>query len=100
MDIKLPAPAFDMGSFQIDNDQVMLYGGFNDGATKQVWFYKTHVSDQGEFQEGQDLQDNDFFVQNGVFLRLSNRQLIFPGHKFMHLYNPDCKSFATLKNFE
>jgi hypothetical protein len=90
----------DLGAFQIENDELVLYGGFNDGPSRAVWFYKTQVGNEGEFYDGKELQDEDFFPQNGVHLRLPNRQLIFPGHKFMHLFNSDQKAFTTLKTYE
>lgn len=79
---------------------MVLYGGFNDGASKSVWFYRTQAGSEGEFYEGKDLEELDFFTQNGVYLRLADRKLIFPGHKFMHSYNPDTKAFAALKTYE
>ena len=78
----------------------MLFGGFNEGAVKQVFFYKTHVGQDGEFQEGRPLVENDFFVQNGVYLKLPDKQMIFPGHKHMHLFNPETKTFSILKSYE
>jgi hypothetical protein len=55
LDLKLPASMMDLGAFQIENDEVMLYGGFNDGASKSVWFYRTAVGNEGEFYEGKEL---------------------------------------------
>lgn len=52
LDIKLPVPCFDLGAFQIDQDEVMLFGGFNEGPVKRVLYYKTAVGQEGEFQEG------------------------------------------------
>ena len=89
-----------MGAFQIDQDEVMLFGGFNEGAAKRVLFYKTAVGQEGEFQEGQDLAADDFFPVNGTYLRLGNKQLVFPGHKQMHLFSPETKSFSLLKHYE
>jgi len=62
LDIKLPVPCFDLGAFQIDQDEVMLFGGFNEGPVKRVLYYKTAAGQEGEFQEGQDLAECDFFT--------------------------------------
>ena len=40
----------------------MLFGGFNEGAIKRVIYYKTIVGYEGEFYEGKELEDADFFV--------------------------------------
>jgi hypothetical protein len=65
-----------------------------------VLYSKTLVGQEGEFQEGQDLVESDFFAQNGIYLKLANKQLIFPGHKHMHLFNPETKTFSLVKHYE
>jgi hypothetical protein len=58
--------------------------------------------EEGEFQEGQELAENDSFefAQNGIYMRLADGRLVFPGYRHMHLFNPESKTFSVIKNYE
>jgi len=40
MNVKLPQEIFDLGSIEINQSEIILFGGFNDGALDKVWNFK------------------------------------------------------------
>lgn len=49
MNIKLPLPCFDMGSLEISNDELILFGGFKDAPLDKIYKYKSAGgTDEGE----------------------------------------------------
>ena len=49
--IKMPSPMFDMGTVSLNaTNEILLFGGFKEGAVDQVVIYKTDAGSEGEFQ--------------------------------------------------
>ncbi len=40
MNVKLPFPTFDIGSFELNQAEIILFGGFNDGSLDKVLSFK------------------------------------------------------------
>lgn len=49
LSLKLPTPAFDQGAHEINNNEIMIYGGFNDSPLDRVLFYKQQ-GDEGTIE--------------------------------------------------
>jgi len=98
---------FDMGTVPLNaTNEVLLFGGFKEGAVDQVIIYKTDAGPEGEFQRlnhgpgnsATKLQDKDFFVINGVYMKgPSANQLVFAGHQHLHCLNTETRTFTTMK---
>jgi N-acetylneuraminic acid mutarotase len=77
LNVKLPYATFDIGSFEINNNEIILLGGFNDGALDKVLNFKVYPGQaEGEIQVSQSskLAEKDFFVVNGVTIKFSGDQ--------------------------
>ena len=80
-----------MGALQITQNELIIFGGFEQGAKKEAYIYTTGPDD-GKFRETNGLETADFFEQNGVFIRLvtdsvDNNRIIFNGHSHNHLFD-------------
>lgn len=97
LDLKMPKTIFDLGAMQITSNELVLFGGFDSGAKDDVFIYKT-APDDGSFTEGKKLQSADFFVQNGVFIKVQGEkpQYVFNGHNHMHFFDQESMEFRTL----
>ena len=93
----MPKTIFDLGALQITSNEVLLFGGFDSGAKDDCYIYKTGPDD-GSFTDGKKLATPDFFVQNGVYIKVPSEktQFIFNGHNHMHLFDQDTMEFKTL----
>ena len=93
----MPKTIFDLGAVQINANDIILFGGFDSGAKDDAYIYKTGPDD-GSFSDAKKLQSPDFFVQNGVFIKIlgDKTQWIFNGHNHMHLFDQDNMEFRTL----
>ena len=97
LNLKIPRKIFDLGAMQINSSSLILFGGFESGPKDEVFVYHTGPDD-GSFDEIEKLQTPDFFVQNGVFIKVpgEQQQLIFNGHTHMHLFDQQSMTFKTL----
>ena len=100
MDLRLPKAQFDMGALQITQTDILIFGGFESGARRDVYIYST-VPEDGSFKEIQSLETADFFEQNGVYINLvtdsaENQKIIFNGHTHNHLFDQTSMTFKTL----
>ena len=97
LELKMPKTIFDLGALQITSNEVLLFGGFDSGAKDDCYIYKTGPDD-GSFTDGKKLATPDFFVQNGVYIKVPSEktQFIFNGHNHMHLFDQDTMEFKTL----
>ena len=93
----MPRATFDMGALQISPSEVIIFGGFDQGAKQDAFLYSTSPGD-GDFREAKGLETGDFFEQNGVYIRLAGDEskLIFNGHSHNHLFDCATKEFKTL----
>lgn len=41
LNVTIPAEIFDFGTFAYSNNEIILFGGFNDGSKKGVYSYRT-----------------------------------------------------------
>ena len=105
LNLRLPEASFDIGSMQINQNEILLFGGFSDAPIQKVWTY-THESSnaEGEFNKAADLQKEDFFVQNGVYIDLpldkcenNEQERVIVGNHHMHLLNLNRKTFRALE---
>lgn len=99
LNLKLPQAQFDTGCLQINNNEIILFGGFSEGPIDSVYTYKnTNPKEEGEFVEissenSQQSSRNglvkpDFFVVNGQYMEMpeskweneGQRERIFMGH--------------------
>lgn len=50
--MKLPFSTFDIGSFELNQSEIILFGGFNDGALDKVLSFKipSTASAEGDIQ--------------------------------------------------
>lgn len=85
LELKLPTTNFDLGCLQTGANEVMVFGGFCEGAKKETFIYDV-TSGDGSFKRGKDMETADFFEQNGVFITVpgrgeANRQIVFNGHQ-------------------
>jgi hypothetical protein len=57
-----------MGSFEVGTDEIIIFGGLNEGPNDRILNFKIHHgSAEGEiFTSTQKLPERDFFVTNGV----------------------------------
>ena len=89
-----------MGALQITSSEILIFGGFEQGAKKEAYLYSTGPDD-GSFRETRGLETADFFEQNGVFIKLVtddavNNRIIFNGHSHNHLFDQKTMEFKTL----
>lgn len=96
----MPKAMFDMGALQITQNEIIIFGGFEQGAKKDAFLYQTGPDD-GKFTETSGLETADFFEQNGVFIKLvtdsaEDHKLVFNGHSHNHLFDQNSMSFKTL----
>lgn len=105
LNVKLPQPIFDIGSFEINNSEIVLYGGFNDGALDKVHFFKIQqTSAEGEIVTSQTskLADKDFFVSHGMMIKFQGEQnqfkkeFIVTGHNHVHAFDGDARTWRVL----
>ena len=93
----MPRATFDMGALQISPQDVLIFGGFDQGAKKEAFLYATGPGD-GQFSATNGLETGDFFEQNGVYIKLASDEgkIIFNGHSHNHLFDSATKQFRTL----
>jgi len=50
LSLRMPSPMFDMGTISLNaTNEIVLFGGFKEGAVDQVIIYKTDAGSEGEF---------------------------------------------------
>jgi len=96
----MPKAMFDMGALQITSNEIIVFGGFEQGAKQDAYLYTTGPDD-GKFAETCGLETADFFEQNGVFIKLvtesaDHHKYIFNGHSHNHLFDQSTMEFKTL----
>lgn len=106
LNVKLPSPTFDMGTIELNQDEVLIFGGFNDGPLDRVFNYRVKggINDEGEISvsNSSKLAQKDFFVINGITIRvpsdLSNgrKEIIVSGHNHIHCLDLDSKQFRAI----
>ena len=48
--VRMPYPIFDIGSFQLNDSELVLFGGFNEGPLDKVLFFRVMAGTvEGEF---------------------------------------------------
>lgn len=111
MNVKIPEPIFDIGSFELPDNEITLFGGFNaDGATNKVYTFKITNVPEGEIKSESttdntkaQLQDKDFFVVNGITIKACGNyneckdEIWVTGHQHVHAFDKKLKSFRTIK---
>ena len=90
---------------QINNSEIILFGGFNEGPQSNVYIYKNDdPKADGEFSKATNLSKEDFFESNGVYMEVpekhwetaGEKERIILGHNSMHLLNTEKKTFKHL----
>ena len=89
-----------MGALNISKEQILIFGGFEQGAKSDAFLYTVGPED-GKFTETRGLETPDFFEQNGVYIKLvtdsaSHHKYIFNGHQHNHLFDMATMEFKTL----
>jgi len=96
-----------MGSIQVNNSEIFLFGGFNDGPLDSTLIYKCtdpktegtlHTSENGTSGSTLSLikmAHKDFFMVNGVYIdtpshvweHTDQKERLFMGHTHIHCVN-------------
>ena len=90
-----------MGALQITQSEIIIFGGFEQGAKSEAYLYSTGPDD-GKFADTRGLETADFFEQNGVYIKLASPdnvetpRYIFNGHTHNHLFDQATMEFKTL----
>lgn len=74
LSVQIPSERFDLGTFAYNQNQIILFGGFNEGPKNTVYTYRTgnSIEDHGSFEQSEQnskLESDDFFPANGIFLK-------------------------------
>lgn len=95
-----------MGSLEVGHNEIMLFGGFNEGPLDRVLYYKTSgtAHDEGRIETTNNvrLEQKDFFVVNGISIRVpeavsgGKNQVIVSGHNSVHCFDMDARTFKSL----
>ncbi len=110
LNVKLPFPTFDIGSFELNQTEILLFGGFNDGSLDKVLSFKiaSAATAEGEIQtlHNTKLGEKDFFVVNGINIKFSGeqnqgrREVIVTGHNFIHSFDAEKREFRLLPQIQ
>lgn len=75
----------------------MIFGGFNDAASDDVYCYKnTDQKAEGAIEAVQSLDKPDFFVCNGLYINPPNTtEKIFVGHSNIYILDPETKCITS-----
>ena len=75
----------------------MIFGGFNDAASDDVYCYRnTDQKAEGSIEKVQSLDKPDFFVCNGLYINPPNTtEKIFVGHSNIYILDPDRKCLTS-----
>lgn len=96
----MPVAQFDTGCIQVNNSEILMFGGFNDQALDTVYTYtNTDPKADGTIDNAENpdrLDKADFFVTNGHYLEYpseytSEKERVFMGHSNMYILNTDTK---------
>lgn len=91
---------FDVGCIQVNQSELLLFGGFNGGALDTVYTYQnTDPRHDGTIENAQNparLDKPDFFVTNGNYIEYPSeytleKERVFMGHSNMYILNTDTK---------
>jgi hypothetical protein len=90
-----------VGTLEINNEELLIYGGFTDIPSNMICKYKPNVTDEGEIENctPKKLEKNDFFSVNGIHVKVppemnnGKREIILAGHSFIHCL--DLESLTT-----
>eukprot|EP00347_Sterkiella_histriomuscorum_P016679 403352271 len=116
LEVKLPKQLFDMGSIElIESHEILLFGGFTDQPESTVYSFRVnqnqaegtivkHVLPDGTEQS---LQNSDFFLVNGIQIKISKEQsiigreeVIVTGHQHIHSFDKETRMWRTLPQIQ
>ena len=109
LNVKLPYATFDIGSFEISSNEILIFGGFNEGSLDKVMTFKILTGQaEGDIQVSHTtkLAEKDFFVVNGINVKFTGdqnqyrKEIICTGHNFIHAFDQDLRSFRVLPQIQ
>ena len=98
---KLPFKAASSGWIPIDQNHILIFGGWNGTSNKKVFLLKIDSLDQEqskiEIQDMGELPLGDHFEQNNIFAYSPDNKLVISGHYAVHYMNTSTLKFESIK---
>ena len=96
LNVCMPEASMDVGAIQIQGtEQILLFGGFTDNISRNVYLY--HTEESGRFENiNTSLEQGDFFPVNGCTV-LSAPQQIWAGNNSYHKFDLQKRTFSQLE---
>ena len=113
LEVRLPQPAFDVGSIELpETHEIILYGGFKEQSQSQVYIFKVNPnSPEGQITKqfnlhGQEvhLGAPDFFLVNGIQIKIGRDQngsnteeILVSGHTSIHAFDKTTRLWRVIQ---
>lgn len=99
LSLRLPEKLCDVGTFQISERQIMIYGGWNSLPSTNVHYFDPETERmiiKSATIDDEKLKLRDFFLVNGTVGKSKDNKMLISGHQHLHEYDPITKKFRVL----
>ena len=102
IDLEFPYAFCDTGLVQISDNEIMIYGGWNQNSLNNVCYMKIQPDNHKITickVESEKLQKGDFFISNGVCGTApdgSKNKILICGHHYLHEFDLVTKHFRIV----